>query len=249
MNASDVITTIFHIAKRTYSLLVMTELMKYVAYYRVSTQKQGASGLGLEAQKASVTQYLAGREVIQLDEFIEIESGKREDRIELQKALRRCRLTGATLVIAKLDRLSRNIEFIAKLQSSKVEFTCVDMPEANTLTIGMMAVLAQYEREMISERTKAGLQAAKARGQILGNPRIDECRCTDTTAATKARQSQSAAHNADIVALIGEFEATADRVLTVDELVDELNGAGYKTIRGCEFTRIQVYRARAQTQL
>jgi DNA invertase Pin-like site-specific DNA recombinase len=142
-----------------------------VAYYRVSTARQGASGLGLEAQRVAVEGLCADRgwELI-APPFQEIESGKRVDRPELLKALERAKLTGARLVIAKLDRLSRDAEFLLKLQNSSVRFVAADMPDANELTVGIMALVAQAERKAISTRTRDALQAAKARGQQLGNP-------------------------------------------------------------------------------
>lgn len=142
-----------------------------VGYFRVSTAKQGASGLGLEAQRAAVEAFCASRgwELI-APPFVEVESGKREDRPELEKALERARLTGATLVVAKLDRLSRDLHFLTKLQKEGTRFIAVDMPEANELTVHIMAAVAQAERKAISSRTKEALAAAKARGVRLGNP-------------------------------------------------------------------------------
>lgn len=141
---------------------------KFIAYYRVSTQKQGSSGLGLDAQKKSVNEYLSTSGVI--SEYTEVESGKRSDRPELAKALEHCKMTGATLVIAKLDRLARNVHFISGLMESGVEFIAVDMPQANKLTVHLMAAMAEYEAEAISQRTKAALKAAKERGARLGSP-------------------------------------------------------------------------------
>ena len=143
---------------------------KFVSYIRVSTQKQGRSGLGLEAQKKAVMDYLNGGDWELIAEFHEVESGKKNDRKELAKALERCKLTGATLVIAKLDRLSRDAHFLLGLQKSEVDFVCCDMPDANKMTIQIMAVMAQHEREMISKRTKEALAAAKRRGVKLGCP-------------------------------------------------------------------------------
>lgn len=142
-----------------------------VAYYRASTAQQGASGLGLEAQRAAVEALCAARgwELI-APPFLEIESGKRNDRPKLTEALDRAKLTGATLVVAKLDRLSRNLAFLANLQDSGVRFVAADMPEANELTVHIMAAVAQAERKAISRRTTEALAAAKARGQRLGNP-------------------------------------------------------------------------------
>src|SRR3954466_11391511 len=153
---------------------------KWVAYYRVSTAKQGASGLGLEAQREAVAGYLNGGNWQLAAEFTEVESGRKNDRPELAKALAMCRRIGATLIIAKLDRLARNVAFVSNLMESGVEFVAADFPQANRLTIHILAAVAEHEREMISARTKAALAAAKARGtwvskagrtvSRLGNP-------------------------------------------------------------------------------
>lgn len=142
---------------------------KYITYLRVSTQRQGQSGLGLEAQQAAITQYLNGGDWEVLGEFVEVESGKKdENRPELQRAIQLARATHAKLLIAKLDRLSRNASFLMSLNDSGIEFVCCDNPHANKLTIGILALVAQDEAERISLRTKAALQAAKARGTKLG---------------------------------------------------------------------------------
>ena len=141
----------------------------YIAYFRVSTDRQGQSGLGLEAQREAVEHFLQGRGDV-LEHFTEVESGRKRDRPELSAALQACRFHQATLVIAKLDRLARNVHFISGLMESGVEFVAVDMPEANRLTLHIMAAFAEHEREQISQRTKAALQAAKARGVRLGSP-------------------------------------------------------------------------------
>src|SRR6266478_5906691 len=164
---------------------------KFVSYLRVSTARQGKSGLGLEAQREAVKQFVtsrAGRSIA--PEFIEVESGKRNDRPELEKALKRCRLTGATLVVAKLDRLSRNAAFLMTLRDAGVQFVAADLPEANTMTVGVMAVVAQHEREAISARTKAALQAAKARGRKLGGgrPGAADIRLYQSKAVEAARE-------------------------------------------------------------
>ncbi len=142
---------------------------KYIAYYRVSTDRQGRSGLGLEAQQQAVCDFLAGRGEL-VEAFTEIESGRKNDRPQLAAALDACRCDKATLVIAKLDRLARNVYFISGLMESGVEFMAVDMPEASRLTIHILAAVAEHEREMISQRTKVALKAAKARGVKLGSP-------------------------------------------------------------------------------
>jgi DNA invertase Pin-like site-specific DNA recombinase len=140
----------------------------FVAYYRVSTDRQGRSGLGLEAQQKAVQAYMNGGEWSLVAELTEVETGKRSDRPELAKALALCRKHKAKLVIAKLDRLSRNLAFIATMMDSGVEFVAVDNPHANKLTLHILAAVAQHEREMIAERTKAALRAARQRGRVLG---------------------------------------------------------------------------------
>ncbi len=143
----------------------------YIAYYRVSTDRQGASGLGLDAQREAVRRYMGGRGQL-LGEFTEIESGRRHtNRPQLAAALDACRQRRAVLIIAKLDRLARNVAFIANLMESTAEFIAADMPEANRLTIHILAAVAEHEREVISKRTKDALAAAKKRGTQLGNPR------------------------------------------------------------------------------
>ena len=144
---------------------------KFVAYYRVSTGKQAKSGLGIEAQQQAVRSYLNGGNWQLVAEHTEIESGKVNNRPQLQEALRQCRITGAKLIVAKLDRLSRNVAFLAELQDGKVPFIAADMPEANELTIHIMAAVAQAERKAISKRTVDALAAAKARGVKLGGAR------------------------------------------------------------------------------
>lgn len=142
----------------------------FISYLRVSTTEQGRSGLGLEAQRAAVQGFLNGGQWELLKEYVEVESGKNSNRPQLQKALEHCRLTGSTLLIAKLDRLSRDAHFLTGLQNSGTPFKCADMPYADKLTVGIMAMVAQAEREAISKRTKDALAAAKARGVKLGCP-------------------------------------------------------------------------------
>jgi DNA invertase Pin-like site-specific DNA recombinase len=144
---------------------------KFVAYYRVSTAKQGASGLGLEAQEHAVQEYLNGGQWKLIQEFVEVESGRHNDRPELERALALCRVHNATLIIAKLDRLARNVNFISNLMESGVEFVAVDFPQANRLTVHILAAVAEYEAEMVSARTRAAFAAAKARGAKLGGNR------------------------------------------------------------------------------
>lgn len=144
--------------------------MKIVGYYRVSTAGQGRSGLGLEAQKKQVTDYAAAKIGAVIAEYTEVESGRKNSRTELSKAIAHCRKENATLVIATLDRLARSVSFLFALKESGISFVACDIPELNTLTLAVIAGLAQYEAELISSRTKAALRAKKARGFHLGNP-------------------------------------------------------------------------------
>src|ERR1035441_4358961 len=141
---------------------------KFISYLRVSTQQQGKSGLGLEAQRESVASHMNGGKWTLVEEVVEVESGKRSDRPQLARALSLCRVHHATLLVAKLDRLARNVAFISALMEAGVAFQAVDLPNANNLTVHIMAAMAEYEAKAISERTKAALAAAKARGTKLG---------------------------------------------------------------------------------
>lgn len=156
------------------TLVTICHMRAHVAYYRVSTQRQGRSGLGLDAQREAVTSYLAGNAGELIAEYTEIETGKRSDRPELASAIAQCRRTGARLVIAKLDRLARNVAFVSALMESGSDFVAADMPQANRLTIHIMAAFAEHEREAISQRTKEALAVVKRNGKQLGNPRPAE---------------------------------------------------------------------------
>jgi DNA invertase Pin-like site-specific DNA recombinase len=145
----------------------------HVSYLRVSTDKQGITGLGMQAQRDAVLRYVAGRGEI-VAEFVEVESGRKDNRPQFRAALDECRKRRAVLLIARLDRLARDVAFIANLMKSDVEFVAVDMPQANRITIQILAAVAEHEREIISQRTKAALAAAKSRGIRLGNPRCRE---------------------------------------------------------------------------
>lgn len=161
-------------------------MTNYIAYYRVSTDKQGTSGLGLEAQQDAVKHFTQGKPL--LSEYIEIESGKQDkNRPQLIAALAECKKRKATLIIAKLDRLGRNVAFISTLMESATEFVCCDNPHANKLMIHMLAAFAEHEREMISKRTKEALQAAKRRGVKLGNPKIEAAQAIAAQSHAKQR--------------------------------------------------------------
>jgi DNA invertase Pin-like site-specific DNA recombinase len=147
---------------------------QFVVYLRVSTAKQGHDGNGIDAQRQTCFDYLNGGGWKVEAEFIEVESGKKNDRPQLLAALELCRKEKATLLVAKLDRLARNVAFVSKLMESGVDFVAADMPMANKLTIHIIAAMAEYERDQISERTKKALAVVKARGTVLGNPRLGE---------------------------------------------------------------------------
>jgi DNA invertase Pin-like site-specific DNA recombinase len=207
---------------------------RFIAYYRVSTDKQGQSGLGLDAQRKAVMDYLNGGAWELVAEFTEVETGKRADRPELQKALEACRKHKARLVIAKLDRLSRNLAFIATLMDSGVEFVAVDNPHANKLTVHILAAVAQHEREMISERTKAALQAAKARGQKLGNPRIVETAMQGRAALAVAADQ----FTANVLPIIREIQAAGHA--SANAIATKLNERGVRSRRGGRWSHVQV---------
>ena len=209
------------------SLLLISELVH---------RSKADSGLGLEAQRSSVEQFIQGKGGDLIAAFTEVESGRKSERAELGDAIDLCLTTGATLVIAKLDRLSRKAEFLAKLESSKLKFTSTDMPDANQFTRGIFASLAQYEAQLISERTKAGLAAAKARGTKLGNPRLHLVRNTDTTKATQAAIEKAEERNALIRKRIARYETEAGKGLSLRELARLLNDDGCTTARGKKFS-------------
>jgi DNA invertase Pin-like site-specific DNA recombinase len=215
---------------------------KFVAYFRVSTQKQGQSGLGLEAQKAAVLSYLDGGRWKMIAEFTEVETGKGADalarRPQLRAALALCKKDKATLVIAKLDRLARNVHFISGLMESQVEFVAADMPEANRLTVHIMAAMAEYERKMISERTKAALAAAKARGVKLGvaGPR-------NLRPNIAKRQAEADTHAEKLRKVLKDM---VGRGLSQRAIADELNTLGIKTPRGGEWHLQTVQRVMAR---
>lgn len=217
---------------------------KFVAYYRVSTAKQGASGLGLEAQQEAVRVHLNGGSWRLVAEVVEVESGKRSDRPKLAEALRLCRLHGATLIIAKLDRLARNVAFVSNLMESGVEFTAVDFPQANRLTVHILAAVAEHEAQMISTRTKAALAAAKARGTKLGGHR-GYVPTDDARAAGRATQATRAAGRADDLApILSDLQAAG--VTSYGALARALNERGIPTARGGEWSPMQVSRVLAK---
>jgi DNA invertase Pin-like site-specific DNA recombinase len=220
---------------------------KYVTYIRVSTQKQGASGLGLEAQKKAVSEFLTAHSGRVVAEYREVESGKLNERTQLQAALKRCRQTRSTLLVAKLDRLSRNAAFLLSLRDSGVRFICADMPDANELTIGVLAAVAQHEREAISARTKAALAAAKARGVRLGNPRL---RPGSRATAAAAREGLRAKADSFAGELRDMVEAAqAEGIRTLEALAAHLNAEQCQTPRGFQWTPTAVRRLLSRLDL
>jgi DNA invertase Pin-like site-specific DNA recombinase len=204
---------------------------KFVSYLRVSTDKQGERGYGLDAQRKAVADYLNGGSWELVAEFVEIESGKRNDRPQLAAALAACKRHKAALVIAKLDRLARNVAFIANLMDGKVDFVCCDMPQATRLTIHVLAAVAEHEREMISERTRNGLAAAKAKGVKLGGPSLP--------AINETRQASAVARAKAIEPILSEL---AD--LSAHKVAAELNARGIGTATGAPWSAKTVIRAR-----
>lgn len=209
-------------------------MSKFIAYYRVSTDRQGKSGLGLEAQRAAVTGFLTSKNVTDFAEVVEIESGKDNARPQLTSALELCRRHRATLVIAKLDRLSRNVAFIATLMDSKVEFVAVDQPNATRLTLHILAAVAEDEARRISERTRAALQAARERGTRLGTP--------DPAGAVRrmsdALKAKANAFAANIIPLIREIQAAGHT--SAAAIANQLNTRQVATARGGRWTHVQV---------
>lgn len=212
---------------------------KFVAYYRVSTDKQGLDGNGIEGQRQSVSRYLASLDCELVASFQEVESGANNQRPQLAAAIQTAKSKKAILVIAKLDRLSRNAAFLLQLQDSRVDFICCDMPNADPLSIGIIALLAQRERQLISERTKAGLAVAKQRGAALGNPNAAKAwsKAVESIKAGKQEFAKSA------LVTIREIQGTG--VKTLAKIADCLNKRGEKTARGGTWTATAVKRVLA----
>jgi len=210
--------------------------LKFVAYYRVSTGKQGLQGNGIEAQRIAVQRYLASLDCELLGNFEEVESGANNRRPQLAAALQLAKAKKAILVIAKLDRLSRNAAFLLQLQDSNVDFVACDMPNADKLSIGIIALLAQRERQLISERTRAGLAVAKSRGAKLGNPK-------PLRALVKAREAvQARKREFAQVALRSIKEIKSTGIKTLNRIADCMNKRGEQTPRGGKWTATAVKR-------
>lgn len=208
-----------------------TEPPVFVAYYRVSTKRQEASGAGLDAQRFDVEKYIKSQNGETLAEFTEIESGRKKDRPELEKALKICKAKKAVLITAKLDRLARNVNFVSGLQESKIEFVACDNPQANKMMIQLLAVFAEYERDMIGQRIKDALAQRKSQGVQLG-----------VTGKDRARENKEQAQVfADgLQPLIIEFRA--DGITKICDIVRELNHREIPTPKGRRWHRTSVYK-------
>lgn len=216
---------------------------KVIAYYRVSTKQQGASGLGLEAQRAAVQAYAQASGADVEAHYTEVESGKRADRPKLTAALAHARRNRAKLVIAKLDRLARNVAFLSHLMEGGVEFVACDNPNANRLTVHILAAVAEDEARRISDRTKAALAAAKARGQLLGSARPDHWKGRERARVEGAKRAAQASRIsrkrkaieavADLLPLMEERRAAGT---SLAKIAAALTAAGHRTQRGNEWT-------------
>ena len=218
-------------------------IQKFIAYYRVSTKRQGLSGLGLEAQRESVANYINGHGKL-VAEFKEIEHGTRKGnhRPQLAAALAQCRVHNATLVIAKLDRLARNVAFVSHLMESGVEFTACDFPQANRLTVHILASVAEHEAEMISTRTTAALAAAKRNGVVLGGDRgnLATVYRKGNRASAKVRTERAQRRAADLLPVISDLRASG--AVSLRDIAAGLNSRGITSARGSEWSATQVMR-------
>ena len=212
----------------------------HVAYYRVSTQRQGQSGLGLEAQRAAVLAYLGG--ATPAAEYVEIESGRKRDRPQLAAALARSKAIGARLVIAKLDRLARDAHFLLGLERGGVDFICCDMPSANRLTIGILALVAEEEARMISARTKAALAAAKVRGVRLGNPA--GIAAIPPGSGPRAWSEQADAFAVKLLPMVNAMRAQGRTLQQIGHALDQM---GVPARRGGRWAPTQVARVLARS--
>ena len=215
--------------------------IQYVAYLRVSTQKQGYSGLGLEAQREIIHNFLYDKNPIA--EFLEVESGRKTDkgRPKLKEALEICRKTGAKLIVAKLDRLGRNLSFLSQLLESDVDIVFCDFPQANKMVLHILAAISQYEAELIATRTKQALAAKKAKGCTLGNPehligKLDEA--VSKSVETNKRKAEENPNNKRAAAML---KVLAKEGRTLQEMADYLNEQGFTTSKGYRFSRSSVY--------
>jgi len=204
--------------------------MNYVCYYRVSTQKQSISGLGLESQKSIITNFINPDDKI-ISEFTEIESGKNRNRIELEKAIQLCKKEKAALIVAKLDRLARDVEFLFKIVNTGIDIKFCDMQIMNTLTLGLFATISQYERELISSRTKSALKELKKKGIKLGtnNLSLSGIEKSVNIRKEKAKNDES---NKRAFAFI---QSLLTQNKSLRQIANQLNESGFKTSKGNQF--------------
>ena len=214
---------------------------KFVAYLRVSTHKQGYSGLGIEAQREIIQNYLCDRKPI--SEYIEVESGRKTDkgRPKLKEALSQCRTYGAKLIVAKLDRLARNVSFLSTLLDSDVEIVFCDFPQANKMVLNILASISQYEAELVSIRTKQALAAKKARGCKLGNPEHLMDKHETAIANSNKTNRKKAEDNLNNKRAVAMLKILLEKGLTLSEMTETLNREGFVTSQGHEFRPSQVY--------
>ena len=224
-------------------------VQKIIAYYRVSTAKQGRSGLGLEGQQAAVDAFSARRGCEVLASYTEVESGKLADRPQLAKALAHAKRSKATLVVAKLDRLARNVAFLSHLMEAGVDFIAIDLEHANRLTIHILSAVAEGEAKAISDRTKAALQAAKARGMALGSARPghwdgrEDARLDGLAKAREeSKKVRTEAADEAYTDLLPEMQRLRGEDKTLQQIADTLNGQGHTTRRGKSWNAVQVMR-------
>lgn len=214
------------------------EQKNYIAYLRQSTVKQELSGLGIEAQREIIRNYLKDKKAI--SEYIETESGKKSDRPKLIEALSECRKTGATLIVAKLDRLSRNVAFTSKLLESDVEIVFCDFPEANKLVLHIISSIAEYEAGLISQRTKQSLRAKKARGVSLGKPENLLGKLDQAVEKSNQTNRQKALDNPNNRRAISMLKILAKEDKSLSEMARILNKEGFVTAKGGQFKASQV---------
>lgn len=213
---------------------------KYIAYLRVSTQKQGYSGLGLEAQRDIIRNYLG--DIMPISEFIEVESGRHNNRPKLKEALSQCKTTGATLIVAKLDRLARNVSFLTSLLDSGQDIVFCDFPSANKMVISILGAIAQYEAELTATRTKQALAAKKARGCKLGNPEHLLEKQEQAIENSRKTCKAKADNNPNNMRAIAMLRVLVSQDKTYQQMADILNREGFVTSQGYSFTKSTVFK-------
>jgi DNA invertase Pin-like site-specific DNA recombinase len=222
-------------------------MKKYIAYYRVSRKEQGISGLGLSAQKTSVTNFVRNQEGTIIQEFTEIETGtNKRERVEIYRAIELAKIEGAILVIAKLDRLSRNVNFVSSLMDAGIEFVAVDMPSANHFTIHIFSALAEQEAKLISSRTRLALAELKKKGIVLGNPMNlnDEARAKGTQKVKENAINNDRNRQAQSVIM-----SCKEKGMSYRQIAEYLNQLNFKTRYGNQFMAPTVHQLYTRTLL